>query len=207
VSEQLPPTEPVPAPPEQPERHPVRLIVNDDLRRSRLTVLFRLLLVIPHIIWLSLWGIVVFLAAIVAWFATLFSGRCPAGLHNFIARYVRYSAHVNAYLYLIANPYAKFSGRPGYPIDLEVDPPERQNRWVTGFRIILGIPALIVAGVLQQVLQIIAFLGWFVCLAIGRMPKGMRDLSAYCLRYVMQTHAYLYLLTSRYPSFAGTPVD
>ena len=193
-------------PQEQPApQHPIRLIVNDDLRRSRLTVFFRLLLVIPLVIWLLVWGIVVHLAVIVAWFATLFAGRCPTGLHNFIGRYLTYLTHVNAYAYLIANPYPKFSGRPGYPIDLEVDPPERQNRLVTFFRIILAIPALIVASVLIQVLQVIAFLGWFVCLAIGRMPKGMRDLSAYCLRYAMQTYGYVYLLTARYPSFAGSP--
>jgi hypothetical protein len=161
--------------------------------------------VIPHFIWLYLWAIVVLLAAILAWFATLFAGRCPNGLHNFIARFLRYSTHVNAYLWLIANPYPKFSGNPGYSIDLAVDPPERQNRWVTGFRLILAIPALIVAGVLGQVMQIIGFLGWFVCLALGRMPKGMRDLSAYCLRYSQQTYSYSFLLTSRYPSFAGSP--
>jgi hypothetical protein len=188
-----------------PEQHPIRLIVNDDLKRSRLTVFFRLLLVIPHVIWLLLWGIVVYVVVLIAWFATLFMGRCPTGLHNFIARYLRYLTHVNAYLYLVANPYPKFTGRPGYAVDLEVDPPERQNRLVTFFRIILAIPAWIVAAVLIQVTQIIAFLGWFVCLAIGRMPRGMRDLSAYCLRYSMQTYGYMFLLTSRYPSFAGSP--
>jgi Domain of unknown function (DUF4389) len=192
---------------EQPtQQHPIRLVVNDDLERSRLTVFFRLLLAIPHVIWLALWGIVVHVAVLIAWFATLFTGRCPDGLHDFIARYLRYVTHVSAYLFLIANPYPTFGGRTEYAIDLEVDPPEPQNRLVTFFRIILAIPALIVAGVLRQVLAIIALLGWFTCLAIGRMPKGMRDLSAYCLRYELQTYGYLYLLTARYPSFAGTPV-
>lgn len=34
--------------------HAVTLVVTDDLRRSRLTVFFRLLLGIPHFIWLTL---------------------------------------------------------------------------------------------------------------------------------------------------------
>ena len=51
--------------------------------------------------------------------------------------------------------------------------------------------------------QIIGFLGWFVCLFTGRMPEGMRNLSAYCLRYYMQTEAYALLLTPRYPSLSG----
>ncbi len=65
--------------------HPIGLIVTDDLRRSRLTVFFRLLLVIPHLIWLYLWSIPVTFAVVIAWFAALFTGRVPDGLHDFNA--------------------------------------------------------------------------------------------------------------------------
>ncbi len=37
------------------------------------------------------------------------------------------------------------------------------------------------------------------------MHEGMRDISAWMLRYEMQTYGYIFLLTSRYPSFAGSP--
>ncbi len=57
--------------------------------------------------------------------------------------------------------------------------------------------------VLGVVLQVVAVIAWVICLAIGRIPAGMRDLMAYCLRYQAQTYAYLLLLTSRYPSLAG----
>jgi hypothetical protein len=46
------------------EHHPVRLVVEDDLRRNRVTVFFRILLAIPHLIWILLWTIAVVLAAI-----------------------------------------------------------------------------------------------------------------------------------------------
>src|SRR4249919_4182817 len=122
-----PPPEQPPEPYDAPEpqdsvaeehEHPIRLVVTDDLQRSRLTVFFRALLVIPAIIWLSLWGVVTFLAWIVAWFAALFTGRVPDGLHNFMATYLRYQTHVYAYLFLVADPYPGFTGKPGYPIDL-----------------------------------------------------------------------------------------
>jgi hypothetical protein len=35
------------------------------------------------------------------------------------------------------------------------------------------------------------------------MPRGLRDLLAYILRYQAQTSAYLLLLTSRYPALAA----
>ena len=133
----------------------------------------------------------------------LIFGRLEDDLHSFMARYLRYQTHVYAYLFLLADPYPKFRGFPGYPIDVELDPPERQSRWVTFFRLILAIPAFIFTMVLTTVLEVIAFAGWFVCIATGRMPRGMRDLGAYCLRFSTQTNAYFFLLTPRYPSLAS----
>src|SRR5207237_6182197 len=129
-----------------------RIVVTDDLRRSRLTVFFRLLLAIPHFIWLALFGIVAIVVAFVNWWATLFRGSSPAGLHDFLAGYVRYLTHLEAYLSLTANPFPAFyvgSRLGAYPIDVEIDPPAPQNRWKTGFRIFLFVPAALVAGALS----------------------------------------------------------
>ena len=180
--------------------HPVRLRVDDDLRRSRVTVFFRLLLFVPHYIWLLLWGIAVLLAVIGNWFVTLALGRSPRAVHAFIAAYVRYQTHAYAFLGLVGNPFPGFLGRPGsYPIDVEIDGPERQHRLKTLFRIFLVIPALLVDYSLSVVLAIAAFLGWFAALVTGRMPTGFRNVGAWALRYSAQTNAYLYLLTDRYP--------
>ena len=45
----------------------------------------------------------------------------------------------------------------------------------------------------------IASLGWFACLARGRMPRGMRDAATYAIGYGAQTTAYTLLVTDRYP--------
>jgi hypothetical protein len=187
-------------------RHPIRLVVTDDLKRNRLTVFFRLILVIPHLIWLSLWGIVVSLAIIVSWFATLFAGQTPLGLHNFIAQYIRYSTQVYGYLLFLADPYPGFLGDQPYGADLEVDPPAPQNRWITAFRIILAIPVLLVSSVLSYLMYVVAIISWFACLFIGAMPLGLRNLTAWVVRFNAQTHGYLALLTDRYPSFS-TEID
>jgi hypothetical protein len=190
----------------QSDRHPIGLIVEDDLRRNRLTVFFRLLLAIPQVIWLALWGIVVELAVIVAWFAALVLGRVPEGLHEFLARYLRASTHTYAYVLLLADPWPPFGGSQGtYPVDLRVDAAAPQNRLTVLFRIVLAIPALIVAYVFGIVNRVVALLGWFYCLALGRMSQGMRDLSAWMLEYELQTYGYLMLVTGSYPSFSGGP--
>src|SRR5215210_6238965 len=140
--------------------HPIQLRVTDDLRRNRLTVGFRWLLVIPHLIWLTIWGIAVFFAVIISWFATLFAGQAPQGLHDFIAQYLRYATHVNGYLYFLADPYPGFLGDQPYDVDLEIAPPARQNRWITAFRGILAIPAHIVAYVLSILLGVLWIVAW-----------------------------------------------
>ena len=192
------------APDAAPPLHPVRLTVFDDLERSRLTVFFRLLLLIPHFVWQSVWTLVIGFCVIVNWFVVLFRARTPEDMHLLLARALRYRTHFNSYFFLVSNPYPKFFGRAGgHPVDLEIEGPDRQRRWVTFFRLILAIPAIVVAYVFVLVLCVVALIGWFIALALGRMPKGMRDLSAYCIQYEAQTFAYLITLTDRYPSFAG----
>jgi Domain of unknown function (DUF4389) len=191
------------APPAATERvqHPIRLVVTDDLQRNRLTVFFRLILAIPHLIWLFLWGIVATLAAIANWFATLVKGESPEGLHNFLATYLRYMTQVYAYILLIADPFPGFGGKPGYPVEIEVDPPQPQNRWTVGFRIFLAIPAFIIAGIFGYLNRILALFSWFVALVLGRVPEGLRNVAAFALRFEQQTAGYTLLLTGRYPSF------
>ncbi|MFN2617368.1 MAG: DUF4389 domain-containing protein [Thermoleophilaceae bacterium] len=180
--------------------HPIVLSVEDDLRRSRLLVFFRFALVVPHLVWLQLWSILALLAGVANWFATLATGRSPAPLRRFLSAFLRYSIHVYAFFWLTANPFPGFVGKPGsYPVDVEIAPGERQNRWRTGFRFLLALPALLVAGALNYLLTIAGLFGWFVALFTGGMPKGLRDAGAYALRYTAQTYGYLYLLTDRYP--------
>jgi len=213
------------------EPHPIRIVVTDDLRRSRLTVFFRLLLAIPHIVWLLLWSIAIVVVVLVNWVVTLIIGRSPTALHNFSAAYIRYSVHVRAYVFLAANPFPGFTGEPGsYPIDVEIAPPATQRRLVTLFRIVLVIPALLISSALAGsnfslgtgrtrggggsfggggggggIATLAAFFGWFVSLVRGRMPQGFRDLLAFGLRYEAQAGGYLLLLTDRYPS--SNPLD
>ncbi|HWL32141.1 MAG TPA: DUF4389 domain-containing protein [Gaiellaceae bacterium] len=180
-------------------QHPLRLELDDDGRRSRLLVFFRLLFAIPHFVWLLLWSIAAVLAAIVNWFVVLFRGRSAEALHRFLVAYVRYYAHVTAFVTLVANPFPGFAGAPGYPVDIAIDPPERQRRWITLFRLFLAIPAFFVSGALSVVLFVVGLLGWFAALVTGRMPTGLRNLGAYSVRYASQTNAYWFVITDAYP--------
>ncbi len=209
LTDRYPDSDPYAALPDRPVREdPIRLETDDDLRRSRLTVFFRLLLGIPHLVWLTLWGVVALLALIASWFATLATGNSPVALHNFLARYLRYETHVYAFLMLTANPFPGFVGEPGsYPCDLVVAPREQQDRWGVAFRGLLALPALLLLSAYQGLLFCVAVLGWFSVMARGRMPLGLRNAGVLSLRYSQQVNGYLFLLTSTYPYSGPTAAE
>jgi len=184
--------------------HPIRLSVADDLKRWRLTVAFRWLLAVPHLLVLGLWQYLLVPVGLVNWAIALVKGRPAAGLTAWASRFVRLQTHVYAYVYLVSDRFPPFRGWAGtYPVDLAIDPPGPQARWKTLLRIVLVIPAWVLTTVLQYVLIVVAFLGATFALFTGRYPRGFRDLSAYALRYSAQTWGYLLLLTDRYPTLAS----
>ena len=205
VTEEQPPPEPPQLPPVEPPRpHTVRLIDHDDLRRSRLTVLVRAFLVLPHLIWLTLYASVAVFVALANWIVTLIKGQSSQRMHRWLVRYLRYTVYVYSYLYVLANPYPPFHGEQrSYTIDLQVEGPDDQRRLVTAFRLVLVIPAFVLSWVLSQVLQVIALLAWVIAIFLGRIPRGMEQLGLYCLRYQTQVYAYLLVVTDRYPTTAG----
>ena len=205
AQEEQPSPEPPQLPPVEPPRpHTVRLIDHDDLKRSRLTVLVRAFLVLPHLIWLTLYASVALFVALANWIVTLIKGRSPQRMHRWLVRFLRYTVYVYSYLYVLANPYPPFHGdQRSYTIDLQVEGPDDQRRLVTAFLLVLVIPAFVLSWVLSQVLQVIALLAWVIAIFLGRIPRGMEQLGLYCLRYQTQVYAYLLVVTDRYPTTAG----
>jgi hypothetical protein len=188
--------------------HPVRLIVSGDLRRSRLTTLFRIVLAVPHLLWLTLWGFALVPFAAFQWLWAVCAAHVEPDAHAWLSRYVRYRAQVTAYVLLLAGLYPPFHGRArAYAIDVAFDPPARQRRAAVVFRLVLAVPALVFDSVLEVALLALAVVAWFAALALGRIPDGVRELGAYFLRYDTQTLAYVLLLTPAYPSLSSEASD
>jgi hypothetical protein len=88
----------------------VRVDVTPQLEdRNRLTVAFRIILVIPHLLVLAVLGLALLFVAIIAFFAVLFTGRWPVGLRDFALGVGRWWLRVQAYLLLLTDPYPPFS--------------------------------------------------------------------------------------------------
>jgi Domain of unknown function (DUF4389) len=168
--------------------------------QRRLTVFFRLLLLIPQFIALWLLGIVTFFAAIAAWCGALVLGRLPLWAARYLAGYVVYATRVYASLYLLVDRYPPFSfTAPGWPVQVELRPGGPLNRLAVFFRVILAIPAFIVASVVGTGWSALSFFCWLVVLVLGRMPESLFEATAAILRYSLRVSAYFLMLTPAYP--------
>jgi hypothetical protein len=89
--------------------YPIHFDVEHLPRYSRLTTFFRLILVIPHLFVLAVWGFLVEFAVFFAWFAILFTGRYPRGIFKFVEGTIRWHNRVVGYaLVLVTDDYPPF---------------------------------------------------------------------------------------------------
>ena len=168
--------------------------------QSRVTVAFRLLMVLPQLIVVYLLGVAAVVIAIIGWFGALFTGRLPVFAADFLTGYLRWLSRVHAYLYLLTDVYPPFTlDDADYPVRLAVMPGPL-NRLAVLFRFFLLIPCWIVQAVVSYgALTIFMFVTWLIVLVTGQMPDAIHQGLAAVLRYQVRTLGFAMMLTSAYP--------
>jgi len=182
---------------------PVLVSVADRAPQSRVTVFFRLVMLIPHLVVLYFVGIAAGVVAFIGWWGALFTGRLPQFAENFLTGYVRWYTRVNAYGLLLTDVYPPFSleDDPGYPVRIAVPPAQRLNRAAVFFRFILLIPAAIVTAVVTYgAATIMGFVAWLITLVAGRLPDSFHNAYSAVLRYLARVYGYYLMLTPAYPA-------
>jgi Domain of unknown function (DUF4389) len=173
--------------------------------RNRLTTFFRGIVAIPWQIVQYFYGIVAEIAAIIAWFAIVFTGRYPEGLYNFNVGFLRMSTRVNGFYYLLNDEWPPFGGEeaPDYPVRVGVAPPlDQYSRLKTGLRFIFAIPVLLLAIVQGVILFVCTIIAWFAILFTGRLSEGLFNPMRSASAYMARAGGYLLLLTEDWPPFS-----
>jgi Domain of unknown function (DUF4389) len=91
---------------------------------------------------------------------------------------------------------------PDYPIQLEIDNPERLSRLLIFVKWLLLIPhylVLIVLGIGAWVVWIVTF---FIVIATRRYPESLFNYMVGVMRWGTRVAAYLFLQTDQYPPFS-----
>jgi len=179
---------------------PVQVAVAEAARQSRVTVAFRLIWAIPHLFVLYFLGIVAVVVVFIGWWGALFTGRLPDFAANYLGGYMRWNARVDGYVFLLTDAYPPFvfEDDPGYPVRLAVAQDEL-NRLAVAFRIILAIPASIVAAVVSLGAAVVSIIAWLVTLVTGELPAPLHLAFTAVLRYRFRYNCYWLLLTPSYP--------
>jgi hypothetical protein len=159
----------------------------------------RAAVLIPQDIMLLLLSIRAFVVVILGWFGALGLGRLPNWCVPLLTNYLLYSTRVNVYMRLLTDRYPPFSfDQTDYPVRIELRP-GRLHRGAVFFRIILAIPASIVATVTSFGWYALSFFFWLIILITGRVPNYIFAVTAAVARYEFRYNAYFFLLTSAYP--------
>jgi hypothetical protein len=173
--------------------------------RNRLTAFFRYIVAIPWLIVASIYGFVAEIAAVIAWFAIVFTGKYPEGLYNFNAGYLRMITRVNGFEYLLTDEWPPFGGddAPDYPIRIGVAPAlDQYSRLKTGLRLIYGIPVYLLAIVQAIILGVCSIIAWFAILFTGKLPEGLFNPMRSAAAYLTRAAAYFLLITEDWPPFS-----
>ncbi len=195
---------PVAAVPTEAPEYPIAVRVDYPERLSRLLIFVKWLLAIPHFIVLGLYMIGLFFVAIAAWFSILFTGNQPRGLFDVIAGFDRWWLRVIAYVWLLTDEYPPFSNEPGgYPVDLEVEYPERLSRGLIFIKWALTLPHWIVLVFYAMAAGVVTIIAWFAILFTARYPRGLFDFVVGYLRWYLRVVAYQGFLVYYVPTYMG----
>jgi len=210
--------------PQAPTAYPARLDIDYVSEHNRVTVLFRLFLVIPiAIVYGALTagatktvtsdsgqtvsttsgGIVagLFVATLLM---ILFRQRYPRWWFDFARELARFSTRVGAYAVLLTDDYPSTVDEQTVHLDIDYPDAEQDlNRWLPLVKWLLAIPHYIVLFFLFIAAFFVVVIAWFAILVTGRYPRGMFDFVVGVGRWALRVDAYAFLLvTDRYPPFS-----
>jgi len=170
-------------------------------QRNRLTVFFRLILSIPHVIVAGVWSYFVSLLGFVQWFIILFTGSRHQGIWEMQNKWLGYSARVNSYSSILHDVFPPFGTDPGtVPVRYQFAYVAEANRLSNFFRLIWMIPALIVTMLFGIGAAFVGMIAWFAILFTGKMPRGMFDFMVKAQRISLRLQSYSSLMTDEYPN-------
>jgi hypothetical protein len=207
----------------EPLTYAARLEIDYPETLDRLTTAFRLVLIIPVAIILSLLsatggthvvtetgetmgrsggGIMGGIAVATA-LMILFRERYPRWWFDFVREMTRFSTRVTAYAALLTDSYP--STVEAQSVHLEIDYPDVErdlNRWLPLVKWFLAIPHLLVLIVLAILAILAVIVAWFAILFTARYPRELFDFVVGVGRWSLRVQAYAFLLvTDRYPPF------
>ena len=186
---------------------------------NRVTTGFRLILAIPLLLLLALFGLgrpgfgghplggvslLLFLPVVAL---LVLRHKYPRWWFDFNLMLLRLETRITSYLFLLRDEYPSVDDAQAVHVEVVYpDAPNELNRWLPLVKWFLAIPHFIVLFFLDIAAIVVVVIAWFAILFTGRYPEGMFDFVVGVMRWSLRVTAYAFLLvTDRYPPFSLAP--
>lgn len=169
-----------------------------------------LYILIPHAFLLMFFSIWVYIAAFLAWWIILFTGKTPDFFYEAILGYYRWSTRLSARLFNLSDGYPSF-GPSGVDDKTTVDFPlihiGRGQLLLRSFFgwLYMGIPHIFCLYFRLIGTYVLVFLAWWVVLFTGNYPAGWHKFNVGSLRWQTRIGLWFMWLYETYPPFSGAP--
>ena len=178
----------------------VQLSIENTPKHGRLSVFFRPVLAIPHVIVGGLWGIVVGIVSLVQWVRIIITGSRSQGIWNMQNSWLSYATRVKCYQSYLFDAFPAFGATPrNEPVSYSFDFDRDAGRLSTLFRVLLAIPAYILLLFLSIGAGFVGIIAWFALMIAGRFPDGMFGFVLKSRRLSARLTAYSLYMTDSYP--------
>lgn len=205
----------------QDKKYPVTLDIDYSDKSDRLTTLFRIILIIPIFIVLSLvsggtsannetneavkWSIATGgILVIPTLLMILFRQKYPKWWFNWNLEFTKFFTRVFSYLFLLRDEYP--STDEDQAIHINIPYPNVKDdlvNWMPLVKWLLAIPHIFVLAFLTIGMVIAAIIAWFAIIFTGTHPKGIHEYIVGVFRWWLRVDAYALLLTTdEYPPFS-----
>ena len=204
--------------------YPVQLSIDYPETSNRLSVLLRIILIIPIAIVAAavsgaiITGISDIDEALAPFFVggyiffgpllmILFRKKYPKWWFDWNLALARFSTRIEAFLLLLRDEYPSTDEEQAVRLDIEYPDVENDlNRFLPIIKWLLAIPHYILLIVLGLMALVVTILAWLLILILGRYPQGMFDFVVGVIRWATRVGAYMWLLTTdQYPPFRLSP--
>ena len=174
-------------------------------------IFLKFVLLIPHLIVISILGLIATVVIWIGYLAVLITGSYPAGLFGFVLGVQRWGYRTSGWLYGFTDSYPPFSlgAAEDYGVRFEVEQPESSSRILALLgvlfffpKLILLIPHLIILTALAFVTLVVVYIAYWAVLITGSYPRGLFDFAVGIVRWETRTDSWFIGFTDRYPPFS-----
>jgi len=182
--------------------------------RNRVTALFRIILAVPVLIFVSSFspsaafpneavGIFAGLLALPAGLAIVFRQVYPSYVLVFNEALLSLQTRVDAYLVLLTDEYPSIEENDVASVTFPEVDAKQLNRWLPLIKWLLALPLYLVGIVYFIYAALLTLLGWFSILFTGNYPEVCAEGVVGTIAYWNRVVGYAFLLvTDEYPTFS-----